>query len=438
MARAFGRCLPYARGVSDSIPQSAGAGSKAPELKRGTLGLLLVVVLLDLLGIGLLIPVIPFLVKQFTENALIAGVLGTTYALFQFLATPVLGAISDRVGRRPVLILSLFGSAVGYVIFGLAGGAFGLAMLFIGRVIDGTTGGNISTAYAYAADCSTPATRAKTFGMMGAAMGLGFIIGPAVGGQLASIDIHLPAYCAAGAALLSAMWAVFVLPESLPKEKRARGGLKFSELNPLKTVTGKFVSGAFLPPMASVMVMTFTQTAMHGVFAWWAKDKFGWGPKEVSYVLVMAGVVAVIVQGGLVRVFAKAIGNRMTLVLGMLLLAVAAGLLGFCTQAWMVWSCMALWSFGSGLAGAAGTAMISNLAGATEQGEAMGVNQALTGLMRVCGPLWGGFAYERFGAGVQYLVPGVLTLVVAMAVLARGTPDRVQAAAAAPDGGKLE
>ncbi len=391
------------------------AQAQAP-IRRATLSLLLVITLLDLLGIGLLIPVIPYLVKQFTDNAAVAGVLSATYALLQFLATPVLGALSDRVGRRPVLIVSLIGSAIGYAIFGLAGA---LWMLFVGRAIDGITGGNISTAYAYAADVSTPAERGKTFGMMGAAMGLGFIIGPGIGGWLASYDIHYPAFAAAGAALLSAAWGFFALPESLTPERREKGPMQLSLLNPLRTVSGKFVGGAFLPVMLAVVAVSFTQASMYGVFAFWTHDMLDWGPSEVSYILVMAGIIGVVVQGGLVRVLSKKIGDRTTLALGMLTLGLACTVLGFSTQAWMLYACLAVWSIGGGLAGASSTAMVSKLAGVQEQGKAMGVSQALAGLMRIAGPLWGGFAYDHLGAAVQYLVPGTLTLVVFVMLLPR-------------------
>lgn len=385
-------------------------------MRRATLSLLLVITLLDLLGIGLLIPVIPYLVKQFTDNAAVAGVLSATYALLQFLATPVLGALSDRVGRRPVLIVSLIGSAIGYAIFGLAGA---LWMLFVGRAIDGITGGNISTAYAYAADVSTPAERGKTFGMMGAAMGLGFIIGPGIGGWLASYDFHYPAFAAAGAALLSAAWGLFALPESLTPERREKGPMQLSLLNPLRTVSGKFVGGAFLPVMLAVVAVSFTQASMYGVFAFWTYDMLRWGPSEVSYILVMAGIIGVVVQGGLVRVLSKKIGDRATLALGLLTLGLACAVLGFSTQAWMLYACLAVWSIGGGLAGASSTAMVSKLAGVHEQGQAMGVSQALAGLMRIAGPLWGGFAYDHLGAAVQYLVPGTLTLVVFVMLLPR-------------------
>ncbi|MFN7375795.1 MAG: MFS transporter [bacterium] len=391
------------------------AQAQAP-MRRATLSLLLVITLLDLLGIGLLIPVIPYLVKQFTDNAAVAGVLSATYALLQFLATPVLGALSDRVGRRPVLIVSLIGSAIGYAIFGLAGA---LWMLFVGRAIDGITGGNISTAYAYAADVSTPAERGKTFGMMGAAMGLGFIIGPGIGGWLASYDFHYPAFAAAGAALLSAAWGFFALPESLTPERREKGPMQLSLLNPLRTVSGKFVGGAFLPVMLAVVAVSFTQASMYGVFAFWTHDMLDWGPSEVSYILVMAGIIGVVVQGGLVRVLSKKIGDRATLALGLLTLGLACAVLGFSTQAWMLYACLAVWSIGGGLAGASSTAMVSKLAGVHEQGQAMGVSQALAGLMRIAGPLWGGFAYDHLGAAVQYLVPGTLTLVVFVMLLPR-------------------
>ena len=203
--------------------------------QRRTLTFVFLTVFLDLLGAGILIPIMPYLVRQFRSDAFTVGMLAVSFSLAQFVAAPVLGALSDRVGRRPVLLFSIVGSAFGYFLFGWAGS---LWVMFLARIVDGATGGNISTAMAAIADTSKPEDRAKNFGLIGMAFGLGFIIGPALGGLLSKISIQAPAYGAGVIGLVTATFGYFMFPETLPVERRKTGLISAAEANPLRSVAG--------------------------------------------------------------------------------------------------------------------------------------------------------------------------------------------------------
>ncbi|MCL4506419.1 MAG: MFS transporter [Chloroflexi bacterium] len=205
----------------------------ARRVKR-SLNLIFLVMLMDIVGLTIIIPVAPYIVRRYSNEALMVTALSGIYAAMQFLAAPALGKISDRIGRRPVLLISVFGSAMGYVAFGIGGA---LWVLFLSRIIDGITGGNLSTASAYIADVSTPQERAKNFGRIGMAFGLGFILGPALGGATSQISIDAPAYTAGILSLINVVLIYFLLPESLPPEKREHTPLRARDFNPLVAIS---------------------------------------------------------------------------------------------------------------------------------------------------------------------------------------------------------
>src|SRR5688572_25866902 len=212
---------------TQTIPAEASKANKA------ALGFIFAVILLDLVGLTILIPVQVYIVRQYSDDALMVTLMMVIYAAAQFFAAPLLGALSDRYGRRPVLLLSVLGSAFGYYLFGVGGA---LWVLLLSRLIDGITGGNLATASAYIADITPRHERAKSFALLGAAFGLGFILGPALGGLLSQISLTAPAYAAGTLSLLSAVVGFFVLPESLPREQRTSGPLRLAEVNPFALI----------------------------------------------------------------------------------------------------------------------------------------------------------------------------------------------------------
>ncbi|RTM12872.1 MAG: MFS transporter, partial [Bradyrhizobiaceae bacterium] len=280
---------------------SEGAGEvtaqRAAPVRRGAVAFIFVTILLDMLGLGVIMPILPKLIESFVDNdtahaARIFGLFGTAWALMQFVFSPLLGALSDRFGRRPVVLLSNFGLAADYVLMALAPS---LAWLFVGRVISGITSASISTAFAYIADITPPERRAAVFGRIGAAFGAGFVLGPALGGLLGDIDPRLPFWASAGLSLANALYGLFVLPESLAPDKRAP--FRWRTANPAGALH-LLRSNATL---AALSVVNFIAQVAHVVlpstFVLYATYRYGWDSKTVGLTLAMVGICAMVVQG---------------------------------------------------------------------------------------------------------------------------------------------
>ena len=226
------------------------------------------------------------------------GLLALSFAAAQFLATPALGLVSDRIGRRPVLILSVLGSGLAYVVFGFA---HALWLLFAARIVDGLTGGNISAAQAYIADVTPPSARAKNMGLIGAAFGLGFIFGPALGGLLARISLETPAFAAGGLSLVTAAFGYFVLPESLPPERRRREPLRLAELNPARQVGAALLRPELRPFLFALFALNFALSGLQTNFAVFTLTRFGLGPEQNAVIFSFLGIVAALMQGVVMR-----------------------------------------------------------------------------------------------------------------------------------------
>ena len=252
---------------------------------------ILVTMFLNFLGFSIIIPILPFLIQRFVPNpgqlAIYVGIVFSVYALCQFLAAPALGSLSDLWGRRPILLVSLFGSVVGYLFLAL-GGTFW--MILLGRMIDGLTGGNISTVYAYLADITDPKERSKYYGMIGAAGGFGFMIGPAVGGVLGAIHLVLPLYLAAGITLVNMIWGYFVLPESLKKENRLPK-FEISHLNPFGHLFDLFSIEILEKLFITSFIFFFAFNAIYGITSIYTKDTFGWNPTGIGILLFVSGLI---------------------------------------------------------------------------------------------------------------------------------------------------
>lgn len=351
-------------------------------------------ILLDMLALGLVIPVLPQLVLSFVNgNPVIAadvyGIFATVWALMQFLFSPVQGALSDRFGRRPVILASNFGLGFDYILMALAPN---LVILFIGRVISGIAAGSISTANAYIADVTPPEERAAKFGLMGVAFGFGFIVGPALGGVLGSIDVRLPFWVAGGLSLLNACYGYFVLPESLPPERRAafnwRRANPIGALKLLRSHRGLFgisVVG-FLNSLGHVVLSTVTVLYM--------TFRYGWDERMIGITMALIGFCTMIVQGFVIRKFVALFGERTALFAGLVFGIAGFVTFGLAPTGYWFWAgipLLALW----GLSSAAALALMSRRVAPTEQGQLQGANSSLFGISNMIGPAIFTTAYAR-------------------------------------------
>ena len=257
------------------------------------LAFIFVTILIDKLGESLIFPILPFLVERFRSDAFTLGLLVSSFAIAQFIAIPIISGLSDRYGRRPVLLVCILGTAVAYYMFGLAAS---LWVLFLSRIVDGMTGGVAPTAQAYIADISAPEDRAKNFGLTGAAFGLGFILGPAIGGALANISLNLPVFVAGTIALVNFVFGWFVLSESLPEDQRRPFTRR--DLNPISQLSDLLKNSQIQGLVIGFFIFNFAFAGFSSIFVLFLDNRYGWGPNQAAMVFVFIGVVSTIVQGG--------------------------------------------------------------------------------------------------------------------------------------------
>jgi DHA1 family tetracycline resistance protein-like MFS transporter len=355
-------------------------------VRRAALAFIFVTVLIDVLSFGLIIPVLPHLIEGFVGGdtahaAYWIGVFGTVFAAIQFVTSPIQGALSDRFGRRPVILLSCLGLGLDFVFMALANT---LPWLLVGRIISGITSASFTTANAYVADVTTPEKRAKSYGMIGAAFGLGFIVGPLLGGWLGDIHLRLPFWFAAGLALLNFCYGLFVLPESLPPEKRS-SKFDWSHANPLGSIGLLRRYPQVFGLAAVVFIANLAHYVYPSIFVLFADYQYQWGPREVGWVLAAVGVCSVIVQAGLVGKLVHALGERRALMLGLACGMVGFGIYGFADQGWMFLvgiPISAIW----GLAAPSTQALITRQVGADVQGRIQGALMSLVSMAGIIGP----------------------------------------------------
>jgi DHA1 family tetracycline resistance protein-like MFS transporter len=380
--------------------------AQATGAKRSSVAFVLVTVALDTLGIGLLIPVGPRLVQELVGNDLAAGVrwfglLMSLYSLMQFFFSPVLGGLSDRFGRRRVIFGSLFGACVSYVASGLAPA---LWWLFVGRAVAGMTAASFSAAGAYVADVTPPEKRANAFGLIGVAFGLGFILGPVIGGFLGSYGLRIPYFAAAGLNLLNLLYGVFVLPESLPPERRR--SFSFKRANPFGALRALTRHALLRELTVTLSCSLLAQMILQGVWALQTQTRFGWSMSEVGLSLMAVGFSAAFVQGVLVRQVVGRLGEWRTLILGLAASCVGFLGFGFADRGWLMYVIIVPFALG-GIAGPATQAMISHQVAPTEQGEIQGSLSSLQGVAMIIGPYVGTRLLARFGTeGASPYVPG--------------------------------
>jgi MFS transporter, DHA1 family, tetracycline resistance protein len=412
--------------MSEGGSESAAA---AAPLRNAAVAFIFVTILLDTLALGVVIPILPKLIESFVKNdtanaARIFGLFGTVWALMQFFSSPIVGALSDRFGRRPVVLLSNFGLAMDYVLMALAPS---LTWLFIGRVISGITSASISTAFAYIADVTTPEKRAAMFGKIGVAFGAGFILGPAIGGLLGGMDPRLPFWVAAGLSFANALYGLLILPESLPPDRRSP--FRWKSANPV----GALHLLRSDRVLAGLSVVNFVAQVAHVVlpstFVLYATYRYGWDAKTVGLTLAMVGICAMAVQGAAIGPIVKRFGERRALVLG--LSSGAAGFLIFGLAPtgalfWLGIPVMALW----GVAGAATQALTTQLVAPDQQGKLQGATSSVQSVSQMVGPFLFTLTFAYFiGANAPLKLPGapfllasallVLALLIAVRTLAQ-------------------
>ena len=371
---------------------------------RRQLIIIFLIIFVNLIGFGIIIPILPFYAENVGATPLQIGLLFASYSVAQIVASPVLGSWSDRYGRRPILLLSLLGTVISFVMLATA---TSLAMLFAARILDGLSGGNIPTARAYISDITEEKDRAKAFGIIGAAFGLGFIFGPALGGLLGQVNSAAPAWGAASLALVALLMTFVQLPETRHRARAARPA-PWREL-PLLIRR---------PVLGNLLIVDFLYWASFAVyqttFTLFASIRFDFGMTEVGYFLAFVGFIGVLVQGVFVGPVVRRLGEKRTLVLGLVLAAAGLGSASVIYSVPLFVAALVPASIGAALSSPALVALLSQASGREEQGRVQGVSGALESLGRTVGPIWGNGVLGFFGEGMAYLTAAVAILLLAV------------------------
>ena len=354
--------------------------------RNAAVGFIFITLLIDVIGFGIIIPVMPTLISQLKQVDIstaskYGSLLMFAYAIVQFFFAPILGSLSDKYGRRPVLLFSLLGFGIDYIFLALAP-TYG--WLFVGRIIAGITGASMTTAAAYIADVSTPENRAKNFGMIGAAFGLGFIIGPMIGGVLGGLGPRIPFYAAAVLALLNWVYGYFVLPESLSKENRR--AFEWKRANPIGSLLHLKKYPAIGGLAVSILLIYIASHAVMSNWSYFTMYRFSWNEKMVGISLAAVGVLVVTVQGGLIRFINPRLGNEKSIYTGLALYATGMLLFGFANQSWMMFVFLIPYCLG-GIAMPAIQSVMAGHVPANVQGELQGTVTSLMSLAAIIGPL---------------------------------------------------
>jgi MFS transporter, DHA1 family, tetracycline resistance protein len=378
--------------------------------------IIFITVFIDLLGFGIIIPLLPFYAEHFGASALVVGLLSSSFSLAQFLFAPFWGRLSDRIGRRPVILIGLLGSALSYAFFALA---TSLAMLFLARSLAGIAGANIPTAQAFIADTTTAETRARGMGLIGAAFGLGFIFGPAIGGFLSHWGYAAPAWFAAALSLANFVAALFLLPESRPPQ--ARDASRPGQIEVIR----RAVAQPHLPMVLLVYFLVVTAFAsFEATFALYSERRFGFTAATIGYMFAWIGVVLATVQGVLVGRVVKRIGEKRLVPLAIFVIGVALGLVPVASAVPVLAAVAGLLALGMGFNSPSLLSAISQLAAVRDRGSTLGVSQSLGSLARIIGPLWGGWVFDQFGIAFPFFTSaGVMLLACALSVVAFNRVD---------------
>lgn len=377
------------------------------QLRQASLAIILTTVFIDVVGIGIIIPILPGLVRELiggslSEASYVLGLLFALYALCQFFCAPILGALSDQVGRRPVIIVALIGLGLDYLILAAAPNIW---WLVVGRFVSGVLGATFTAATAYIADVSPPEKRAANFGLIGVAFGLGFIAGPLIGGVLGEYALRLPFLAAAGLALLNGIIAIFVLPESLKPENRRR--FRWKEANPVGAVVAMWRYEGVGTMLFAFIFVLLAQHGLEHVWVLYTEYRYDWSPGDVGISLAVVGILFAVVQGGLVRIVLPRLGEYRTVWMGAAASALAFLLFGLAASGFALYAVLVLYALGFGLANPAMMGLVSRAVPDDEQGllqGAMGSLQTATGALSA--PLMTGAFGFFVGPSTPVLLPG--------------------------------
>jgi len=370
---------------------------------RPRLAIIWFTVFIDLVGFGIVMPILPYYAQRFGAHGMGYGALVGAFSLMQFLATAFLGRLSDRIGRRPILLATMLLNAAGYVLFAFAPSYW---LLLLGRLVSGFAGGNISAAQAYVADITTAQDRSKGMGMIGMAFGLGFIVGPGIGAAAAHFGHAAPGLVAAALSLINLVSAYFILPESLREEHRA-----VRDVWPFGHMAVALAHPELRPLMLVWAIAPFAFSGYTVALPLWAASVLGWKEKELGGFFIVVGVVAAFVQGGLFRVLTRRFGDRTLLIAGMVGMAVSIGVVPFLASSGFLLGWTVVLAFSNSIMSPAAAGLVSTLAAANEQGTILGVAQSLAALGRFSGPAVIGATYDAITPTVAFLAAAGVMLV---------------------------
>ncbi len=356
--------------------------------------IIFVTVFIDLLGFGIIIPLLPFYAESYGASAFTIGLLGTSFSLMQFVFSPIWGRWSDKIGRKPIILLGLMGSCLSYLALALA---TSLTLIFLARIIGGIAGANIPTAQAYIADVTTPENRAKGMGMVGAAFGLGFIFGPAIGGLLSRFGPEAPMWFASALCLANFIGAWFLLPESRPVSPSTK------TLGRLEAFRHALTSPALVLLLALYFIVTAAFSSFEATFALFSAARFGFTSTSIGFLFAFIGLVLATIQGVLVHKVVRRVGEARLIPVAIFCIALGVGMVPFVWSVPTLLVALGVLAVGMGFNNPSLTSMVSRLSDADDQGGILGLASSLASLGRVIGPAWGGFLYDSYGMTTPYI-----------------------------------
>ncbi len=381
-------------------------------MKRSPLAIIFLTVFIDLVGFGIVLPLLPYYAETYGASSWTIGMLQASYSVMQFLFTPIWGRLSDRYGRRPLILISLAGSCIGFLIFGLAKT---LTLLFLGRMVAGIAGAIIPTTNAYIADVTPPEARAKGMGLIGAAFGLGFILGPAIGGVLAPYGYSKPVLLASMLAGLNLVFAYFKLPESLPEAARAQARRRPFDSRALREALSH---RRVMPLLVMFLMVIFAFSNMEATFGLLNKHRYGFTAEQTGYLFAYIGILMSLMQGVLVGRLVRRMGEKRLIILGTFTMIFGLALMPYAPNTLVYCLILMVVSFGAGINNPSITALLSRSSGADEQGGIMGIAQSVASLGRILGPMWGGYTFDAFGVAWPFHTAGMfMTLAFLLSII---------------------